>query len=378
MSDFVATVDTYRQGSRTLPGDYYTSRDVFREEERRIFGRRWMCVGRASEIARPGEYVLASVAGESLIVVRDREGAIRALYNVCRHRGTRMCEAERGRFPETIQCPYHAWTYDLEGRLVGAPQMKEVEDFDPADWPLHAAAVGTWEGFVFVCLDPDPEPLEEWLGPLVGRFGRFGLAGLRAERRIEYDVRANWKLLFQNYSECLHCPVIHPGLTERSPYTSGVNDLVEGPFLGGYMLLREGIGSLTESRDACAVPVGDLPEEDLRRVYYYSIFPNLLLSLHPDYVMFHTLRPRRPERTEVTCGWLFAPEAGSAPGFDPDDAVAFWDETNRQDWEVCERSQAGISSRVYRPGPYSPRESLPAAWDAHYLEVMGRAPPGRP
>jgi Rieske 2Fe-2S family protein len=372
MTTFIETARSYRQGTSTLPGRYYTSREIFAEEEERIFRRRWLCVGREAQVAEPGAYFLASSARESVIILRDEGGLARAFYNVCRHRGTRLCEEEKGRLGRSIQCPYHAWTYALDGRLIGAPHMDGVDGFEKGDYPLHSAALESWEGFLFLNLSSDPEPLPQAFAPLTDRFRRFGLARLRTWRRIEYDVRANWKLLFQNYSECLHCPVIHPGLARRTPYRSGENDLVDGPFLGGFMMLEAGSESLTASGRACGPAVGELPDEDLRRVYYYSIFPNLLLSLHPDYVMFHTLWPEAPDRTRVVCEWLFHPDAFGAAEHDPEDAVKFWDITNREDWHVCELSQAGVSSRSYVPGPYSTRESLPAAWDREYLSKLGR------
>lgn len=371
MAIFLKPNAVYRQGAHTLPGEYFTSPDIYAEEQRRLFAGRWCCVGRAAELANPGEYRVVSVAGENLILVRGRDGAVRAFYNVCRHRGSRLCEQEHGTFSGSIQCPYHAWTYALDGKLIGAPHMHEVRGFDKSDYPLHAAAVDVWEGFLFVTLANDPEPLAEAFAPLIGRFARFNLPVLRPARRIEYEVRANWKLLCQNYSECLHCPVIHPALARLSPYDSGENDLVEGPFLGGFMTITRDGGSMTTSGRACAAPVGPLPEPDLQRVYYYSIFPNLLLSLHPDYVMYHTLWPRSPSATRVVCEWLFHPDAFDADGFDPDDAVTFWDTTNRQDWHVCEMSQAGVSSAAYTPGPYSPREGILAAWDREYLRQLG-------
>jgi glycine betaine catabolism A len=369
---FIETRETYRQGAMTLSGRHYTAPEIFAGESERIFRASWLCVGREEEIARPGEYFLVSAAGESVILVRDEVGACHALYNVCRHRGTRLREEERGKLARSIQCPYHAWTYGLDGRLIGAPEMDGVEGFDPADYPLHRAALASWGGFLFVNLAETPEPFEEAFAPLRGRFARFNLAGLRAWRRIEYEVKANWKLLFQNYSECLHCPVIHPRLSKLVPYRSGQNDLVEGPFLGGFMVLAEKGGSMTMSGRSCALPVSDLPEEDFERVYFYSILPNLFLSLHPDYVMAHRLWPMAPDRTRVVCEWLFHPEASARPGSDPEDAVMFWDTTNREDWHICELAQAGISSRKYGPGPYSPRESLLAAWDREYLRRMER------
>jgi Rieske 2Fe-2S family protein len=376
MSTFVKATEAYQQGQRTLPNRYYTAAEIYAEERVRVFGQRWVCAGRAAELPEAGDYLLCPIAGESVIVVRGADGAPRAFYNVCRHRGTRLCELPRGHFSETIQCPYHAWTYTIDGQLIGAPHMQEVVGFDKRDYPLHPVALAEWEGFVFVNLASEPEPFAQAFAPLAGRFSRFNLPALRAARRIDYDVAANWKLIFQNYSECLHCPVIHPGLAKLTPYTSGENDLFEGPFLGGYMVITKEGGSLTMSGRACGVPVGRLPAEDLHRVYFYSIFPNLLVSLHPDYVMFHTLWPDGPSRTRISCEWLFHPDSFSAPGFDADDAVRFWDETNRQDWHICEQSHAGIASRAYVPGPYSPREGIAAAWDRAFLKALGHAAPG--
>jgi Rieske 2Fe-2S family protein len=156
-------------------------------------------------------------------------------------------------------------------------------------------------------------------------------------------------------------------LSKVSPYDSAENDLTEGPFLGGFMKINKGAG-LTMSGKACALPVGEI--ENLQEVFYYSIFPNMLLSLHPEYVMVHQLWPQSPERTFILCDWFFHPDAFNRSDFKPEDAIEFWDLTNRQDWHVCELSQQGIASRAYEPGPYSPRESIPAAWDREYLRQM--------
>jgi len=370
MTAFLRTVDSYRQGARTMPGRYYTSAEVLEQENRKIFSREWIAVGREQAVRESGDYLLAEIAGESLIIVRDREGKLHAFYNVCRHRGTRICEPARGRFAGSIQCPYHAWTYGLDGRLIGAPHMQETEGFDKADYPLREAALATWDGFVFVSLAARPRQFAEAFAPMAGRFGRYQLASLVTERRIEYDVAANWKLVMQNYSECLHCPTIHPELSNKLPYTSGANDLVEGPFLGGYMEIKEPHESATMSGRRCALPLGALAGEDQRRAYYYTLFPTMMLSLHPDYAVFYTVWPLAPGRSRVICEWMVNPEAPGKAGYNIADAEEFWDRTNRQDWHICERSQLGVASRVYEPGPYSPRESIPAAWDRYYLSVM--------
>ncbi len=372
MTPFLRTTDIPVAGARTLPREFFVSPELFAEEQEKIFARRWLCVGREDRVAEPGEYFLQQVGGDSVIVLRDRQGAIRACHNVCRHRGSRLCEEQVGRFGETIQCPYHAWTYALDGRLLAAPSSDAIEGFRKSDWPLNPVATAAWEGFVFINLAAEPEPFEESFAPVLGRFARFGLPSLAVARQISYDVRANWKLLFQNYSECYHCAPVHPALTRLSPPTRGENDLFAGPILGGFMEINDAAGSLTMSGRACGLPVGDLLPEDLSRVYYYSIFPNMLLSLHPDYVMFHTLWPEAPDRTRIACEWLFHPDTIGNPEFDPDDGVEFWDMTNRQDWHICEQSQLGVTSRAYRPGPYSARESLSAAFDREVLKALGR------
>jgi len=224
---------------------------------------------------------------------------------------------------------------------------------------------------LLVNISQKPQPLEEAWAPLIGRLARFGLSDLVAGHRATYDVRANWKLIFQNYSECLHCPAIHPQFARVLPYQSGANDLTEGPFLGGYMEISPPHASATMSGRACGHMLSEaLPTEDHRRAYYYTLMPNMLLSLHPDYANYYLIRPLAPDRTLIESEWLFHPatlESGNLQ-----DAIEFWDRTNQQDWHIIEQAQLGISSRRYTPGPYSPRESLCAAWDRHYLRLMTR------
>ena len=381
---FRKTAETFQAGAKALPQRYFISPDVFAEEQEKIFSRQWILVGHQSRIAHAGDYFVSKVANESLIVIRDKRGEIRGFYNVCRHRGSRLIENTNGQLSGAIQCPYHAWTYGLDGRLLGAPHMDDVPGFNKGDYPLHAVNVALWEGFIFVNLANSGAltsilsqregrkqdgfvSLEDWFASLKGKFSHWNMSILQPAKRIEYDVRANWKLMFENYSECYHCPGVHPQLQKISPYDSAENDLTEGPFLGGFMRIAKG-RSLTMSGNACAAFVGKI--ENLQQVFYYSIFPNMLLSLHPEYVMVHQLWPQSPERTLIVCDWFFHPEAFKRSDFNPDDAVEFWDMVNRQDWHVCELSQHGITSRAYQPGPYSSRESIPAAWDEYYLRQV--------
>jgi Rieske 2Fe-2S family protein len=368
--------------ARSLPQEYLVSPELFANEQEKIFSKQWLLVGHQSQLEKSGDFFLATIAGESVIVTRDQKSQVRGFYNVCRHRGTRLKEDACGH-ASTIQCPYHAWTYGLDGRLIGAPHMDEVPGFDRADYSLHPVNLGLWNGFIFVNLSNggtrlrseatarqapgDFISLERWFAPLDGKFLHWNMSILRPAKRIEYDVRANWKLMFENYSECYHCPGVHPQLQKVSPYDSAENDLREGPFLGGFMKINPG-KSLTTSGNACAAFVGKI--ENLQRVFYYSIFPNMLLSLHPEYVMVHQLWPQSPGRTLIVCDWFFHPDAFQRKDFNPQDAIEFWDMTNKQDWHVCELSQQGIASRAYEPGPYSSREKIPAAWDEYYLRIM--------
>jgi Rieske 2Fe-2S family protein len=373
MSDFQPTTTTFRRGSRTLPGEFYVSDAILAEESEKIFARAWHCVGRAARVAEPGQYFLATIAAESIIVLRDRKGALRAFFNVCRHRGTRICREEAGHFGETIQCPYHAWTYRTDGELIGSPHMQDVAGFEKKDYPLHAAAIGEWEGFVFVSIARDPQPFETAWRTMIGRLSRYGLRDLVVGHRVVYDVQANWKLAFQNYSECLHCPTIHPKLATVLPYQSGANDLTDGPFLGGYMELTPPNQSATMSGALAGALVSpSLPEADRHRAFYYTLMPNMFLSLHPDYVNYYLVHPVSAGRTRIESEWLFHPDTVRDGSKNIRDAIDFWDLTNRQDWDIVERSQLGISSRRYEPGPYSARESIPAAWDREYLKWMGR------
>jgi Rieske 2Fe-2S family protein len=369
------TIATFKPGSRTLAREQFIAPEIFAEERDRIFGRMWNCAGRASAVANPGDYVVREIGGESIIVLRNRSGELRAYFNVCRHRGTRLCEAASGQLSETIQCPYHAWTYTVDdGQLIGAPHMNEVEDFDKKSFGLHRAHLAEWEGFIFVNVADHPDPFEKAFAPMIGRLDRYELAGLHVGHRVRYEVKANWKLIFQNYSECLHCPMIHPELAVVLPYQSGANDLTEGPFLGGYMEIKAPHESATMTGRSCGRLVSEalLEGENRLRAFYYTLMPNMLLSLHPDYVNFYVIHPIAPDRTVVESEWMFHPETLTDRRSNIQDAIEFWDVTNRQDWHIVEESQIGVSSRRYTPGPYSPRESMPAAWDREYLRLMAR------
>jgi glycine betaine catabolism A len=356
----------------TLPAHYYIDPDHFRVELDRIFGKMWFCVGRIDEIPMVGDYVLREIGVESLIITRASDHRINAFYNVCRHRGTRVCDTTTGH-AQRLQCPYHAWTYDLDGRLLAAPHFEEGDHFRKTDFGLKPVACDVWDGHIFINLAVDSAPLQDQLGDLPERFAAWRMGELRRGARIVYDVAANWKLIIQNYSECLHCPMIHPALAKVSHYLSGENE-PGGPdstYLGGRMDLRPGIATMSFDGQARRANLPGLNGDDCRHVYYYAVLPNLLLSPHPDYVMTHVLRPIAADRTEIICELHFHPNELARPDFDPADAVSFWDVTNRQDWHVSELTQLGLKSRAYSPGPYSAREELLHAFDRWIVARVG-------
>ena len=357
-------------GAKTLEARFYLSPSIFELELARIFSTHWLCAGRESEIADCGRLLIAQVAGESVIVLRNQGGAIRAFYNVCRHRGTRLCEVSPDTAAKLLCCPYHGWTYDLQGKLVAAPNMHGQADFEQSQYSLKPVAVESWNGFIFVNLDNPPTPLRETHAPIFGQFDRWSLNELVSVKRLEYEVAANWKLIFQNYNECYHCPRIHPQLNSMSSYKSASNDINTGPFLGGPMELADGVHSMTTSRQACGPMLPKLSPQDQRRVYYYSLFPAMLVSPHPDFVLVHRVEPITTNSTKIRCEFLFHPDAILQPNFDPTPATDFWHATNLEDWHASELSQQGISSRAYEPGPYSDLECTLVAFDQHYLQLI--------
>ena len=370
----------------TLPARFYTDPAHFRREVEHFFFTKWICAGRADQIPNRGDYITRDVFGESIIVVRNESGPstslgtgeISAMFNVCRHRGTRICESACGTFPGSIQCSYHAWTYDLHGRLIGAPHMDDIEGFDKRDFPLKAVGCEVWDGHIFINLAGPPQGrpvhaagLRGHIGPLMDRFRPWRMEELRLVHRSVYNVKANWKLIIQNYNECLHCPVLHPLLNQMHHYLGASNAPSEATYCGGTMGFKEGVETLSRDGKRRRSYLPGLGDEEKALVSYFSIYPNLLLTLHPDYMVTVTLWPKAPDRTELICEWHFHPDEIARPGFEFQDAVDFWEVTNREDWHISELSQAGISSRAYEPGPYSSRELLLWDFDQVVLRELG-------
>lgn len=364
----------------TLPAHYYRSDDIYRQEIEKIFSTRWLMVCREEEIGEPGDYVTVPIGHESLIVVRDADHGIGAFYNVCRHRGTRICTSPTGHFDGgRIRCPYHSWTYALDGTLHAAPLMSDVAGFRKQDYPLFTAHVGRWGGFVFINLADQPVPFEIDLGALIGKFDDWHLPELRIAHSISYTVECNWKLILANYQECYHCPGVHPLLSKWTPFRNARHDCLEGSVIGGYMEMRERGGGMTLDGKPAGPPIGNVSGDDLQRVHYYSIYPNLLFAPHPDFVIYQRIRSLSVTRVQIDASFLLEPDAivdlARMERFQS--AVAFWDITNKEDWRVCEQMQQGLMSRRYESGPYSAQEDVLVALDREVLKALGHDTPPR-
>ena len=356
----------------TLPASYYTDPAWFQREMEAIHFDMWLCAGRTGQIPDTGDYFVRRVGNASVIISRDEQGEVRAFHNVCRHRGTLLCQHDEGKFNGRIQCQYHAWTYKLDGTLANAPHMEKVQGFREADYPLNSVASAVWDGHIFINLSARPIPFSEHLAGLDKKFASWHMAELQMVERRVYQLKANWKLIIQNYSECLHCPIVHPLLNKQSHYMSGDNEAPQPTYLGGRMDLRDGVQSLTMDGTSSRCNLPGLSADDQRHVYYYCILPNFFLNLHPDYMLTFTMWPRAADHTEIICEWHFHPDEIGKPGFSAKDAVEFWDITNKQDWELSDMAQIGISSKGYQPGPYSNREELLMALDRFVLERVGK------
>jgi len=372
---------------RTLAREAYFSDAVWQLEKERIFAQEWVCAGREEQLPAAGDYLVLDVAGESVLVVRTRQGLLRAFYNTCRHRGCRLvlgatdASAEAaagpaGRFASGIRCPYHSWTYSLEGELRTAPFLDEEDGFHREDFPLWPVGLETWGGFFFLNLSPreaaaDGRTLLRQLGAVPERLGRYPLADLRTARRIVYDVRANWKVLLENYNECYHCAGVHPELCKVVPafrQKGGAGlDWDRG------IPHREGAWTFTNSGTTTRAPFPGLGEDEKILHKGELVYPNFLLSLSADHVAAFLLRSHGPERTTVVCDFLFHPDEMARPGFDPSDAVEFWDLVNRQDWAICEGVQDGMRTRVFRHGYYAPMESWSLDIRRYIRERLGDA-----
>jgi len=345
--------------SLMLPRASYVDPEVFAWEQRYFFDGGWMCVGRSEQLPEPGDQRAEAVGQGGVLLVRGEDGGLRAFANSCRHRGHELLPCGEANRHKMIICPYHTWTYSLSGELYAAAGFRDQPDFDFdfGQWGLVPLPVTEWHGLIFVDGSGGAvPPLEEALGKLDELVAPYEPERLVTAALHNYDAGANWKIITENYHECYHCPSIHPELCRVTPPQSGENYAADGPWVGGWMKLRDGMETMSVDGVSHGVPLRGLDAHGLRTVIYVNIFPNILLSLHPDYVMTHRMIPVAADKTRVECSWAFAPEAVARPDFDPGYAADFWDITNRQDWAACESVQRGLTSPHALPGPLNPTE----------------------
>jgi Rieske 2Fe-2S family protein len=361
-----------------LPAPFYVDPAHFAREREQVLGHEWFCAGRVPDLGDGSGLAVLEVAGESVLLTRDATGRLRGFYNVCRHRGSQVVPVD----PDlplpapyragSMRCPYHSWTYDLEGRLLRAPHTEDVDDFDPDRFGLHPVAVDTWGGFLFVHLTPESAPdLRASLGAAVERVARYPLESLVVGDRRVYDVRANYKVVLENYNECYHCAGVHPELVRLVPaFGRGGQDLAWDDGIPH----REGAWTFTATGTSARAPFPGLDDAEKVRHKGELLYPNLMLSLSADHVAAFTLRPLAADRTRIELDVLFAPDEAASPSFDPSDAVDFWDMVNRQDWAVCESVQRGMSSRAYTQGWFAPMEDASLDIRRWLLPRLGDAP----
>jgi Rieske 2Fe-2S family protein len=331
---------------------------LFEWEQRHFFYDGWMCVAHSEEVADVADQRAESVGSAGVFLVRAEDGRLRGFANACRHRGHELLPCGESRNLHIVVCPYHSWSYHLDGSLRGAPRFDTWEDFEPGDNGLVELPTEEWHGLVFVNTSRSAPPLENYFSGLEPFVAAHEPERLRVGARHEYVVTANWKIVIENYQECYHCGMIHPQLCKVSPPGSGENYVVAnaGAWVGGWMALRDEAETMALTGKSDGTPLRGLDARARREVAYLVLFPNVLLSLHPDYVMTHVLTPLGPDRTRVRCSWSFSPEDRQRPGFDPSYAVDFWDLTNRQDWSACESVQRGLASEHWMPGQLAPEE----------------------
>ncbi len=338
----------------TLGGAYYTDPEVFAREQARIFERMWFCVVRSSDLATPGAFRKVQVGRESVLVVRGRDGGLRAFLNICRHRGAQLCTEPSGEIKRNLQCPYHAWTYGLDGQLVAAPNLTKMPDVDRVEKGLHKVQLREWLGYAWVSLADEPPSFEEDVqGAVVQRLGdlesleRYETQDLEVGRRITYDVRANWKLIVENFMECYHCATIHPELTEVLPEFA--DGYAAQYYVGhGAEFAADAQGFTVDGSKGFDRLPGVSEDQD-RRYYAITVKPTVFINMVPDHVIVHRMFPLAADHTIVECDWLYSKDVVAA-GKDVSRSVELFHRVNEQDFEACVRTQPAMSSRAYRDG----------------------------
>jgi Rieske 2Fe-2S family protein len=339
---------------RTLPGSAYTDPAIFEREQENIFERMWFCAVRSADLPDAGNFRTVQIGRESVLVARSRDGSLRAFLNICRHRGAKLCVEETGTVKRNFQCPYHAWTYGLDGKLVAAPNLTSMPDVDRVEYGLKTVHLREWLGYAWISLADEPASFEETvqqdvrerLGNL-DAIGNYQVSELDLGRRITYDVKANWKLIIENFMECYHCATIHPELTEVLPEFA--DGYAAQYYVGHGAVFGEEIKGFTIDGSEGFENLSGVDAEQDRRYYAITVRPQVFINLVPDHVIIHRMYPMAADRTIVECDWLYAKDV-VATGKDVSRSVELFHRVNEQDFEACERCQPAMSSRAYRDG----------------------------
>jgi len=351
-----------------LAADAYFDPCRFELELQRIWHRQWIYVGRSQDIPEARAFRTFELGDQRLILVRDDEGRLQAFHNTCRHRGAALCREDQGTLRAgAIVCPYHAWTYSLQGELLRTSSKKHAPGFDTRDHPLYRVAVHEWRGFVFVCFSDRPPPFEQGFEPGLGCIDAWPMEALCTGHRLTKVIECNWKVFWENYNECLHCPAVHPTLSKLVPiYGRGLMDERDDPnwslhaadpnpkFRGG---LRHGAATWSLDGEVTGVPFATIEEEDRRRgALYLTGLPSVFIVGHVDYVRVVRLRPLAAERTELQVEYLFSAETLSQPHFNLRNIVDFTDLVMSEDAAVCELNQRGLHAAPHVGGVVMPEE----------------------
>ena len=354
--------------AQTLPSSWYFDAVHYARELRQIWYRNWVYVCRASDVGAARSFRTLQLGDQSLFVVRGEDGAVRAFHNTCRHRGAALCRGSEGRFPPGgIVCPYHSWRYNLRGELVQASSQQPGDGFEVRDFPLYGLPVTEWNGFVFVALTPEPPPFASSVDLPLHRLDAWELPKLVVGHRLCKTIECNWKVFWENYNECLHCPGVHPRLSQLVPiYGRALLERRDDPrwqdhagdddprFAGG---LRRGAESWSTDGRTVGVPFPNLSAEDrsLGHLYVTSL-PSMFLVAHADYVRVVRLRPLAPERTELSIEFLFLPETLADGAHELAGAVEFTDGVMSEDAAICEVNQQGLHALPHAAGVLMPEE----------------------
>jgi Rieske 2Fe-2S family protein len=351
-----------------LPAEAYFDPLRYQKELQKIWYRNWVYVVRSSDLARPRTFQTFELGDQRVLLVRDDQGALQGFHNTCRHRGAALCREPTGSLRAgTIVCPYHAWVYNLQGDLLRTSSKTHAGGFDVADYPLYKISVKEWRGFMFVALTDAPPPFEKIFDLPLNRLDAWPLQDLLVGHVLQKTMQSNWKIFWENYNECLHCPGVHPQLSQLVPiYGRGLLEECDDPqwrahagdsdpkFKGG---LRSGAATWSLDGKTTGAPFAGLSEEDKKvgHVYLTSL-PSVFLVGHIDYVRVVRLRPLGPEQTELRVEYLFSPETLADPAFDLRNIVDFTNRVMTEDAQVCELNQQGLRAVPHRRGVVMPEE----------------------